>query len=116
MGPLIEDGIAAAKLIPAMRRNILCIESMNKLTLSALAATGRPAKTAWSVLRGILVAIITKATPRLRRKPVVTIVDAIPAAIPRRAAGVAFITELMLGATNIPPPIPARIIGRTSIE
>jgi len=113
--PLIEDGIAANRLTPAIRRNVLCIASMNKLTLSWFAATGRPAKMAWSVLSGMLVAIITNAMPMLRRKPVVIIVAEIPAAIPRRATGEAFMIELMFGATNIPPPMPARIMGSTRI-
>ena len=111
--PLIEDGMAANRLIPAIRRNVLCIASMNKLTLSWFAPTGRPAKMAWSVLRGMLVAMITNAMPMLRRKPVVIIVAEIPAAMPRLAAGEAFMIELMLGATNIPPPMPASIIGST---
>ena len=68
---------------------------------------------AWSVLRGMLVVIITNVAPMLRRKPVVIIVAEIPAAMPRRATGEAFIIELMFGATNMPPPMPARIIGST---
>jgi hypothetical protein len=84
---------------------------MNKPMFSSFAATGSPAKIACNALRGILVAITTKTTPRLKRKPVVIIVEEIPAAMPLRAAGEAFITEATLGATNIPEPTPTKIIG-----
>ena len=63
----------------------------------------------------MLVASIANATPKLSREPVVTIVDDIPEAIPLLATGEALMIELMFGATNIPPPIPAKIIGSTRI-
>ena len=109
----MADGTAAIRLITAMSRNILCIASMNKSTFSAFAATGKPAKIAWSVVRGMVVAMITNAIPRLNRKPEVTMVEDIPAAIPLRSTGDAFIIEPMLGATNMPPPTPTKIIGKT---
>jgi hypothetical protein len=63
------------------------------------------------MLGGMLVAIIANAIPKLSRKPEVTIVDDIPEAIPLLATGEALMIELIFGATNIPPPIPDKIIG-----
>ena len=54
----------------------------------------------------MLVANTTNAIERLRRAPVVTSVADIPEATPLLVTGVAFMIELMFGATNIPPPIP----------
>ena len=54
----------------------------------------------------MLVAKTTKDIERLRRAPVVTRVADIPDATPLLVTGVAFMIELMFGATNIPPPAP----------
>ena len=81
-----------------------------------MAAIGSPAKMACKVDVGIEVANITKAIPMLNRKPVVIIVDDMPAPIPRLLTGDAFIIEATFGATNIPDPIPIRIIGNTKMS
>ena len=63
----------------------------------------------------MLVARTAKETDRLRRAPVVTRVADIPEATPLLVTGAEVMIELMLGATNIPPPAPTRTmkIART---
>src|SRR5712692_4494862 len=63
---------------------------------------------------GTFAAIIAKAIPRLSKNPVFTRVEDIPDAIPLRVTGAAFMIDAAFGATKIPAPAPARIIGRTS--
>src|SRR2546425_11058074 len=55
------------------------------------------------------------ASPRPTKTPTVNRDADMPAATPRRTTGTEFITEAKLGAMNKPPPIPARIIGKTRI-
>jgi hypothetical protein len=93
-------------MIPIIRK-IVCMGPTNTPMFEALGPDGTsPAKTACRTLYGMLVAKITKEIERLRRAPVVTRVADIPEATPLRVTGVAFMIELMLGATNIPPPAP----------
>ena len=91
-----------------MIRNIACIGPMKRgMLFDAFEPVGvSPAKTVCRRLYGMLVANTTNAIERLRRAPVVTSVAEIPEATPLLVTGVAFMIELMLGATNIPPPIP----------
>ena len=79
----------------------------NRAMLDALEPEGvSPAKTAWRTFKGMFVANTTNTIARLRRAPVVTSVADIPEATPLLVTGVAFMIELMFGATNIPPPAP----------
>src|SRR5438445_6714487 len=61
-------------------------------------------------------AMIANASPRLTRNPTLKSVDDMPAATPRRTTGTEFMIDATFGAMNKPPPMPARIIGRTRIE
>src|SRR5208282_1163584 len=89
---------------------------MKRFRFNSLVAIGSPAKIASKVDVGIEVANITKAIPMLNRNPVFIIVDDMPAAIPRLLTGDAVIIEAIFGATNIPAPIPIRIIGSTKMS
>src|SRR6266478_192230 len=106
-------------MIP-MIRNIVCIGPMKRgMLLDAFEPVGvSPAKTACRRLYGMLVANTTNAIERLRRAPVVTRVADIPEATPLLVTGVAFMIELMFGATNIPPPTPLTTMSnaRTGYE
>src|SRR5438445_12106609 len=61
-------------------------------------------------------AMIANASPRLTRNPTLKSVADMPAATPRRTTGTEFMIDGTLGAMNRPPPMPARIIGKTRIE
>src|SRR2546421_9669043 len=75
--------------------------------------TGSPAKIACITDNGIREAMIANASPRLTKNPTLNRVADMPAATPRRTTGTEFMIEATLGAMNKPPPIPARIIGKT---
>src|SRR5437870_11934305 len=85
---------------------MVCIGPMNRSLLGAPDGSDKPAKMACKTLIGMLVARTAKEIERLRRAPVVTRVADIPAATPRLVTGAELMIELMLGATNIPPPAP----------
>src|SRR6267143_2551886 len=90
-----------------MIRNVVCMGPTNKAMLDAFEPPGvSPAKTAWRTFNGMLVASTTNTIARLRSAPVVTRVADIPDATPLLVTGVAFMMELMFGATNMPPPAP----------
>ena len=93
-------------MIPMIRK-VVCMGLTNRAMLDALEPEGvSPAKTAWRTFKGMFVANTTNTIARLRRAPVVTSVADIPEATPLLVTGVAFMIELMFGATNIPPPAP----------
>src|SRR5947209_5727845 len=100
--------MTAIRLITAMIRKIVCIGTMKRSTLGAPDGRGMPAKTACKTFTGILVARTANEIERLRRAPVVTRVADIPEATPLLVTGAELMMELMLGATNIPPPAPTR--------
>src|SRR2546428_8103672 len=110
----MEEGAAAMRLKIPIRRKIWRMELMKRSSFAGSSWTCTPAKIAYGVLIGTLAAIIAKAIPRLSRNPVLTKVEDIPDAIPLRFTGAAFMIEAAFGATKIPAPAPARIIGRTS--
>src|SRR5207247_8555063 len=114
LGPLSAEGMTEARLTAAITSQIIRMGPTNRSTFD-VEPTCSPAKIAWRVLSGMLVAIIAKVMERLSRTPVVTSVADIPDATPLLVTGVAFMIELILGATNIPPPAPASIIGMTSV-
>src|SRR5881396_1660376 len=103
-----------ARLTAAITSQMMRMGPTNRSTFE-VEPTFSPAKIAWRVLSGMLVAIIAKVMERLSRTPVVTSVADIPDATPLLVTGVAFMIELILGATNMPPPAPASIIGMTSV-
>ncbi len=100
--------MTATRLMIPMIRNIVCMGPMKRAMLEvAFEPEGTsPAKTVWRTVGETLVAKTTKDNERLRSAPVVTRVADIPEATPLRITGVAFMIELMFGATNIPPPAP----------
>src|SRR3989442_9050093 len=61
-------------------------------------------------------AMIANASPRLTRNPTLTSVDDMPPATPRRTTGTEFMIDATFDALNRPPPMPARIIGKTRIQ
>src|SRR5438552_1161127 len=75
--------------------------------------TGSPAKIACITGNGNREAMIANASPKLTKNPTLNRVADMPAATPRRTTGTEFMIEATLGAMNKPPPIPARIIGKT---
>ena len=85
---------------------MVCIGPMNRSLLGAPDGSDKPAKMACKTLIGMLVARTAKEIERLRRAPVVTRVADIPEATPLLVTGAELMIELMLGATNIPPPAP----------
>src|SRR3989442_6725591 len=101
----------ATRLMAAMLQKIVCMGPMKKPPmLGAPDGSDRPAKTACKTLMGMLVAKTANEIERLSRAPVVTRVADIPEATPLLVTGAELIIELMLGATNIPPPSPTRIM------
>ena len=112
--PRSAEGIVATRLTPAMIQKMVCIGAMNR-PAGGPEDSEVPAKTACKTFGGILVASTAKEIERLRSAPVVTSVADIPEAIPRSLTGAELMMELMFGATNIPPPIPTRIISRAKI-
>ena len=100
-----------------MIRNVVCIGFTKRAMLDAFEPPGvTPEKTAWRTSNGMLVASTTNTIARLRRAPVVTRVADIPEATPLLVTGVAFMIELMFGATNIPPPAPLTTMSDARIE
>src|SRR5712664_3611488 len=95
----------------AIIQKIVCIGPMKRSTLGAPDGRGSPAKTARKTSMRMLVARTANEIERLRRAPVVTRVADIPDATPLRVTGAELMIELMLGATNIPPPAPTRIMS-----
>src|SRR2546426_9105476 len=89
---------------------------MNAPISSCPCGTGRPAKIACITASGMRDAMIANESPRLVRNPTLKRVDDMPAAPPRRTTGTEFMIDATFGAMNRPPPMPARIIGRTRIE
>src|SRR5713101_5109152 len=114
--PLSAEGTIATRLIAAIIQKIVCIGPMKRPTLGGPDGTGKPAKTACKTLMGILVASTANEIERLRRAPVVTRLAPIRSTPPLLATGADLMIELMLGATNIPPPAPTRImrVARTA--
>src|SRR2546427_1890459 len=105
--PLRAEGITATRLTIPMIRNVVCMGPTNRAMLETFEPVGvTPAKTSWRTFKGMLVAKTTNTMERLRSAPVVTSAADIPEATPLLATGVAFMIELMFGATNIPPPTP----------
>src|SRR6185437_14114566 len=56
---------------------------------------------------------MAKISPRLRREPTLKRVEEIAEATPLREVGTEFIIAATFGATNMPPPAPARTMGST---
>jgi hypothetical protein len=114
--PLNAEGITATRLMMPIIRNVVCIGPTNRAMLEAFEPPGvSPAKTAWRTFNGMLVASTTNTIARLRRAPVVTRVADIPEATPLLVTGVAFMMELMFGATNMPPPAPLTTMSDASV-
>src|SRR5436309_13749051 len=112
----MDVGMAPTRLIAAMMAKIWWNASMKAPTSSCPWGTGSPAKIACMTGNGIRDAMIANARPRLTRNPTLKSVDDMPAATPRRTTGTEFMIEATFGAMNRPPPMPARIIGKTRIE
>ncbi len=94
-----------------MIQKMMCIGAMKRSTLGVVpGGSGRPANITCKTLMRMLVAKTANEIERLRRAPVVTRVADIPEATPLLVTGAELMMELMLGATNIPPPAPTRII------
>ena len=109
--------MTATRLMIPMIRNVVCIGLTNRAILDAFEpARVSPAKTDWRTFNGMLVAKTTNTIARLRRAPVVTSVADIPEATPLLVTGVAFMMELMFGATNMPPPAPLTTMSDARIE
>src|SRR6266700_2987466 len=116
LGPLRAEGTTETRLIAAITSQIMRIgPTKSAILFEELEPTDCPAKIACRVLRGILTANIANAMERLSSAPVVTSVADIPDATPLLMIGVAFMIELMFGATNIPPPAPASTIGTINV-
>src|SRR6266581_5801276 len=107
--PLRAEGTIATRLMIAIIQKMVCIGAMKRSTLGvAPDGSCNPANIACKTLIGMLVARTANEIERLRRAPVVTRVADIPEATPRLVTGAELMIELMLGATNIPPPAPTR--------
>ena len=93
----------------AIIQKMVCIGAMKRSTLGvAPDGSCNPVNIACKTLIGMLVARTANEIERLRRAPVVTRVADIPEATPLLVTGAELMIELMLGATNIPPPAPTR--------
>src|SRR5439155_25301005 len=105
--PLRAEGTIAIRLMIAIIQKMVCIGPMKRSTLGvAPDGSGKPANIACKTLMRMLVAKTANEIERLRRAPVVTRVADIPEATPLLVTGAELMIELMLGATNIPPPAP----------
>src|SRR6267143_6118493 len=114
--PLRAEGITATRLMIPIIMNVVCMGPTNRAMLDAFEPPGvSPAKTAWRMFNGMLVANTTNTIARLRSAPVVIRVSDIPEATPLLVTGVAFMMELMFGATNMPPPAPLTTISDARI-
>src|SRR2546425_8659128 len=115
--PLNAEGITATRLMMPMTRKVVCMGPTKRAMLDAFEPPGvTPANTSWRTFNGMLVARTTNTIARLRRAPVVTRVADIPDATPLLVTGVAFMMELMFGATNMPPPAPLTTMSVARIE
>src|SRR5438876_11555074 len=109
--PLRAEGTIAIRLMIAITQKMMCIGPMKRSTLGvALGGSCNPANIACKTLSGMLVARTADEIERLRRAPVVTRVADIPEATHLLVTGAELMIELMLGATNIPPPAPTRTV------
>ena len=110
----MKAGTAANRLMKPMIRKSPCMELMKCPSSTVFTPPVAPENMAWRTAVGTLAAMTANARPRLSRNPVFTRVDDMPEAIPLLGAGVAFIMEATLGATNRPPPAPASSMGGSS--
>lgn len=108
--------MAANRLITPKMRNALCIASMKSCMLRLPEGGATPANIAWSALSGTEALKITKTSPRLTRDPTLKRVDETAEATPRLTGGTEFMIAATFGAKNIPPPAPARIMGRARVK
>jgi len=110
---VMKAGITETRLTAARNPKTFRIALRKSARLTLFCPPDTPANMLCRVDRGISVAMIAKAIPRLRRDPTLKRVEDIPPATPLLCAGTLFIIEEMLGATKSPAPNPTRSMGGT---